>query len=183
MLVSSETPKPVSHPSEPVHQLPSWETGTHPLPSRPQAWVFFLQVHSGLGSPRPTAAAAEADTVHHPSLHPHQAPCSSSASPTAVQPCRVPGINPSLDHNLPTSGARLADWENPGEMDSHAGGLQPPHCLIVSSCFLQRVPIPSWRPDVGDKDSNFHLSWVAPLLPPHKPQSLRGHISQGWKDS
>lgn len=172
----SKAPEPVSQPSEPVHGFLAGRQGHAPSLVVIKPVCSSRRLARAWARPTPTSSSGPS---HPPHLHPHRAPCSSSASPKAVQPCQVPGVHPRLDHNLPMAGARPVGLGNPGEMDSQAGGLRPPHHLILSPCFLGRVPIPSWRPGVGDKDFNFHLSWVAPSSPTSQtPGSQRMHFSR-----
>lgn len=57
-------------------------------------------------------------------------------------------------------------------------GRQPAHHLMSPSCFLWRVPFPSWRLDVGDKDFHVHRPWVLPSPFSQTLGSQRRHFSR-----
>ena len=82
-------------------------------------------------------------------------------------------------HSLPRAAARPAGWGNPGEMDSRVGEPQPPHQLILPSCFLGKSPRPQLEASCRVQGSQLPRVLSTPSSPSSQtPGSQRTRFSR-----
>ena len=179
MLVLSKAPEPVSQPSEPVHGLLAGRQGRAPSPAGIEPVCSSCRLARAWPPPPPAAAVPP---ILHACTHTGR-PVLPRRLPRLCSPAGCPVFAPDSPTTFRRQGPGLSAWEILVTWIHKRVDCGPLTTSLFPLVSWGESPSPAGGQVLGTRTSTPTCPGYPLLLPPHKPQGLRGCISQGWKDS